>query len=121
MNGTEKVFEEIIKQVKSDYNHKSESNNSIKALLERLPRPSSSSLSSEKSDSLYAKQINNSANKRQNEHDMLQANQANLKASYANSIKQVININSTLQERYQKLQKLSLHHILAKGKREKEK
>lgn len=66
---------------------------------------------------LSAKKIKNSANQKLNEHDMLQANQANLKCStsYANNGKQVININSNFHERYHKLQKLSLHHILSKG------
>lgn len=65
---------------------------------------------------LFAKKTKNSANQKLNEHDMLQANQANLKCStsYAN-VKQVININSSFHERYHKLQKLSLHHILSKG------
>jgi hypothetical protein len=52
---------------------------------------------------------------RKHEHDMLQANQAHLKSSYADNIKQVISINSTIHERYQKLQKISLQHILSKG------
>lgn len=66
---------------------------------------------------LNAKKIKNSVNQKLNEHDMLQANQANLKCStsYANNVKQVININSSFHERYHKLQKLSLHHILSKG------
>lgn len=62
--------------------------------------------------------LKNSAHKKLNEHDdMLQANQANLKcsSSYTNNIKQVISINSSFHERYHKLQKLSLHHILTKG------
>lgn len=61
--------------------------------------------------------LKTSAHNKQNEHDMLQANQANLKCSsnYANNIKQVISINSSLHERYHKLQKISLHHILTKG------
>lgn len=55
--------------------------------------------------------------KKQNDHDMLQANQASLKCStsYVNNFKQVININSTIRERYQSLHKLSIHHILTKG------
>lgn len=59
----------------------------------------------------------NSASTKQNEHDMLQASQADLKRSsnYTNNIKQVINLNSSIQERYHKLQSLSLHHILNKG------
>lgn len=66
---------------------------------------------------LNAKKTKDSANQKLNEHDMLQANQANLKCStgYANNVKQVININSSFHERYHKLQKLSLHHILSKG------
>lgn len=54
---------------------------------------------------------------KQNDHDMLQASQADLKRSnnYTNNIKQVINLNSSIQERYQKLQNISLHHILNKG------
>lgn len=63
----------------------------------------------------------NSVYKKLNEHeyDMLHANQANLKCSastYAKNIKQVININSTINERYHKLHTISLHHILTKGK-----
>lgn len=66
---------------------------------------------------LNDKKTKDSANQKLNEHDMLQANQANLKCStsYANNVKQVININSSFHERYHKLQKLSLHHILSKG------
>lgn len=66
---------------------------------------------------LSAKKTKDSANQKLNEHDMLQANQANLKCStsYASNVKQVININSSFHERYHKLQKLSLHHILSKG------
>lgn len=66
---------------------------------------------------LCAKKNKDSANQKLNEHDMLQANQANLKCStsYASNVKQVININSSFHERYHKLQKLSLHHILSKG------
>lgn len=60
----------------------------------------------------------NSSNKKLRHYDMqLQANQANLKcsSSYVNNIKQAISINSSIHERYHKLQKISLHHILSKG------
>lgn len=60
--------------------------------------------------------IVNSENHKINEHDMLQANRSDLKNSenYQNNYKQVVQFNS-LQERYQKLQSLSLQHILSRG------
>lgn len=65
----------------------------------------------------YAKEIKNSEDKILNEHDMQasQANQLKCSYSYVNNIKQVININSSIHDRYQKLQKISLHRILNKG------
>lgn len=107
-------FEEIIKKVNCE--NSSEvlktlaDKGELLSLISRLP-------SSEKLKAWSDEIKNSERNKKQNEHDMLQANQANLKCStsYPSNIKQVINLNSTLHERYHKLQKLSLHHILSKG------
>lgn len=63
--------------------------------------------------------IVNSENHKINEHDMLQANRSDLNSknteNYQNNYKQVVQFN-TLQERYQKLQSLSLQQILSRGK-----
>jgi hypothetical protein len=65
--------------------------------------------------------IVNSENHKINEHDMLQANRSDLNSknseNYQNNYKQVVQFN-TLQERYQKLQTLSLQQILSRGKNE---
>lgn len=105
---SEKRLEEIIKKVNCEISVKQkniivEKPSVLCSLLRNLPN---------------SENFKTSAHNKLNEHDMLQANQANLKcsSSYANNIKQVISINSSLHERYQKLQKISLHHILAKGK-----
>lgn len=97
---TESTSEDLSKIVKKTKEHFS--------LLRKFPK-------SEKLNFQRSEGIKNSAQKKLNEHDMLQANQANLKCSpnYASNIKQVI--NSTLQVRYQKLQNISLHQILSKG------
>lgn len=111
---SEKSIEEIIKKVNCESGSeilKTLVNNSsgLCTLLAQLPHSDNLKLLSE--------EIKNNAHKKLNDHDMLQANQANLKcsSSYANNIKQVININSSIHERYHKLQKISLHHILTKG------
>lgn len=112
-------FEEIIKKVNCE--NSSEvlktlaDKGELLTLISRLP-------SSEKLKAWSDEIQNSERNKKQNEHDMLQANQANLKCStsYSSNIKQVINLNSTLHERYHKLQKLSLHHILSKGNKPSE-
>lgn len=107
---TEQRTEEIIKKVTSE---------SLKTIVNNPSGLYSLLGSLSKAETLkhWSNEIQNSAHKKLNEHDMLQANQANLKcsSSYANNIKQVININSTIHERYHKLQKISLHHILTKG------
>lgn len=115
MNETEKRIEEVIKKVNCGKTEDSKTiinkASSVYALLQKYPK-------SKNIKQLFnVKKVKNSAHKKLNEHDMLQANQANLRCStsYANNIKQVININSTIHERYQKLQKISLHHILSKG------
>lgn len=100
-------IEEIIKKVNCEQlqtiNNLSIKPSELCSILQQFPKANS---------------LKNSAQNKLNEHDdMLQANQANLKcSSYANNIKQVISINSSFHERYHKLQKLSLHHILTKGK-----
>lgn len=105
---SEKRLEEIIKKV-----------NCEKSFEQRdIIVDKSSALCSFTQNFPKSENLKTSANNKLNEHDMLQqANQANLKcSSYANNIKQVISINSSLHERYHKLQKISLHHILTKGK-----
>lgn len=112
---SEKVIGEIIKKVHCENSPEVlktivDKTSELYSLLHKLPN----------SESLkhWSDETKNRAHKKQNDHDMLQANQSNLKcsSSYASNIKQVININSTLHERYHKLQKISLHHILSKGK-----
>ena len=106
MIGSEKRLEEIIKKVNCEkgFEQKNKIVNKLSALCTFTRNfPNSANLKT-------------TANNKLNEHDMLQANQANLKSSsYSNNIKQVISINSSLHERYYKLQKISLHHILTKG------
>lgn len=104
---SEKRLEEIIKKVNCEISFEQKS-----LIVDKSPVLCSFTRNFPKSENLKT-----SAHNKLNEHDMLQANQANLKcsSSYANNFKQVININSTLHERYHKLQKISLHHILTKG------
>lgn len=111
---SEKAIEEITKKINSANSSELlktivDKTTGLYSLLQKLPN----------SEGLqyWSDEIQNSAHQKLNEHDMLQANQANLKcsSSYASNIKQVINTNPTLYERYHKLQKISLHHILSKG------
>lgn len=54
-----------------------------------------------------------------NEHDMLQANRSDLKVTenYQNNYQKVVQYSSSLQDRYHKLQSLSLQQILNRGER----
>lgn len=110
MNETEISVEKITKKVNCESYSK---NFEVKSadFNTYFPKPKNIS------DLVCIRKIKTSAHKQQNEDDMLQANQANLKCStgYANNLKQVININSSIHERYRKLQKISLHHLLNKG------
>ncbi|CRK99992.1 CLUMA_CG013283, isoform A [Clunio marinus] len=117
MNGTEKGIKEVAEIIKSKSSGDLLKANKIVKSSEVFQFLRKFSKSKSIKHLLTTKNIKNSDNKKQNEHDMLQANQANLKgsSSYANNIKQVISLNSTIHERYQKLQKISLHHIFNKG------
>lgn len=114
MNETEKRIEKIIEKANSenDPTNLAVKSSKLRTFFRSLSKPKNIK------HWVYIRKIKNCSEKKLNEHDMLQANQANLKCSngYTNNLKQVININSSIHERYRKLQKLSLQHILNKGK-----
>lgn len=66
-------------------------------------------------------EISSSEYREINEHDMLQANRSDLRVNenYQNNYPKVVQYNSTLQDRYHKLQSLSLQQILNRGENEK--